>query len=57
MLETRVIASNCENCQQENNISLSYFVGSDYNLKESVIATCQTCNMDFIVTFDESMIR
>ena len=57
MLDSRVITSTCENCQQENNLSLSYFVGHDYNFEESVIATCQSCNMDFIVAFDESMIR
>jgi hypothetical protein len=57
MLDTRVITSNCEKCQQENNISLSYFVGPDYNFEESVIATCLACDTDFIVTFDESMIR
>lgn len=57
MLESRVITSSCEHCQEENNISLSYFVGLNYNIEESVIATCQKCNTDFIVTFDESMIR
>jgi len=57
MLENRFITSKCDNCQQENNISLSYFVGLDYNLEDSVVAMCQTCNKDFIVTFDESMIR
>ena len=57
MLENRFITSKCDNCQQENNISLSYFVGLDYNFEDSVVAMCQTCNKDFIVTFDESMIR
>ena len=57
MFETRVITSNCENCQQENDLSLTYFVGHDYNFEESVVATCQACKMDFVVAFDESMIR
>ena len=57
MLETRYLYSKCDNCQQENNISLSYFVGHDYRLEGSVVAVCQTRNMDFKVTFDESMIR
>ena len=57
MLENRFIASNCDKCQQENKVSLRYFVGQDHVLEEAVIATCQTCNNDFIVTFDESMIR
>ena len=57
MLETRFVTSKCNNCQHENNISLSYFVGRDYSLEESVIAMCQACNKDFVVTFDDSMIR
>ena len=57
MLETRFVASKCDNCQHENNISLRYFVGLDYNLEESVIAMCQACNKDFVVTFDDSMNR
>ena len=57
MLETRSVASKCDNCQHENNISLSYFVGLDYNLEESVVAMCKACNKDFVVTFDDSMIR
>jgi hypothetical protein len=56
MLETRFVTSKCENCQHENNISLNYFVGLDYRLEESVIAMCQSCNKDFVVSFDDSMI-
>ncbi len=50
------MTSMCDNCQQENNISLSYFVGLDYKFEKSVVAMCQACNRDYIVTFDESMI-
>ncbi len=57
MLETQFITSKCDNCQQDNNISLNYFVGLDYKFEKSVVAMCQGCNKDFIVTFDESMIR
>lgn len=57
MLETRFISSKCEHCKNENNISLSYFVGLDYHLDESVIAMCKTCNRDYVVTFDGTMIR
>lgn len=56
MLETRFITSKCDKCQQENNVSLNYFVGFDYKFEKSVIAMCQACNKDFIVTFDESMV-
>jgi hypothetical protein len=56
MLETRFITSKCDNCQQDNNISLNYFVGLDYKFEESIVATCQACNKDFIVTFNESMV-
>ena len=56
MLETRFITSKCDNCQQDNNISLNYFVGLDYKFEESIVATCQACNEDFIVTFNESMV-
>jgi hypothetical protein len=57
MLETRFVTSKCDNYQHENSVSLSYFVGLDYTLEESVIAMCQACNKNFVVTFDESMIR
>jgi len=57
MLETRFVTSKCDNCQHENNISLKYFVGLDYSLEEAVIAMCQACNKDFVVRFDDSMIR
>jgi hypothetical protein len=56
MLDTRFITSKCDNCQQDNNISLNYFVGLDYKFKKSVFAICKACNKDFIVTFDESMV-
>lgn len=57
MLETRFIPSKCDNCQQENNVSLSYFVGRDYSLEESVVMMCQKCSKDYVVEFNESMIR
>lgn len=57
MLDSRYIASICENCQHENNISLSYFVGFDYTFEKSVVAMCQTCNKDFVVVFDEQKIQ
>ncbi len=57
MLDSRYIASTCENCQHENNISLSYFVGFDYTFEKSVVAMCQTCNKDFVVVFDEQKIQ
>jgi hypothetical protein len=56
MLETRFIASKCDKCQQDNNVSLNYFVGLDYKFEKSVVAMCQACNKNFIVTFDESMV-
>ena len=52
MLDVRSITSTCENCQQQNDISLNYFVGSDYRLKNSVLAICRSCNTDYIVTID-----
>jgi hypothetical protein len=57
MLETRSIVSTCEKCQQENSIALKYFAGFDNMFEKSVVATCQSCNTDFIATLDESMIR
>lgn len=57
MLETRFITSKCEHCKNENSISLSYFVGPDYHFDDSVIAMCKTCNRDYVVTFDDTMIR
>jgi hypothetical protein len=56
MLETRFIASKCDKCQQDNNVSLNYFVGLNYKFEKSVVAMCQACNKDFIVMFDESMV-
>ena len=56
MLETRFIASKCDKCQQQNNVSLNHFVGLDYKFEKSVVAVCKACNKDFIVTFDESMV-
>jgi hypothetical protein len=56
MLEPRLITSKCDNCQQDYNISLNYFVGLDYKFERSVVAMCQACNKDLIVTFDESMV-
>ena len=57
MLETISIVSTCEKCQQENSLLLKYFVGTDYTFEKSVIATCQSCNTDFVATLDESMLR
>jgi hypothetical protein len=52
MFDFGSITLNCENCQQHNDISLNYFIGSDYRLKDSVIARCRSCNKDYIVTLD-----
>ena len=57
MLETRFVTSKCDKCQQQNDISLSYFVGSDYKFENTVIAMCQNCNSDFLVTLDEAKIQ
>ena len=56
-LETGLITSRCDKCQQLNDISLSLFVGLDYTLKSTVMTMCQRCNTDFIVTLDESRIQ
>ena len=56
MLDTRFIISKCDNCQQDNSISLNYFVGLDYKFEKTIVAMCKACNKDFIVTFDESMV-
>jgi hypothetical protein len=52
MLDVGSVISTCENCKRQNDISLNYFVGSDYRLKNSVIAICRSCNTDYIVTID-----
>jgi len=52
MLDVGSVTSTCDNCQQQNNISLNYFVGSDYRLKDSVIVMCRSCNTDYIVKID-----
>ncbi len=52
MLDVGSVTSTCENCKHQNDISLNYFVGSDYRLKNFVIATCRSCNRDYIVTID-----
>ena len=57
MLETRFITSKCDKCQQENDVSLNFFIGLDYKFEKAVVAMCQVCNKDFVVTFDDSMIR
>ena len=57
MIETRSIVSTYDKCQQENSLSLNYFVGFNYKFEKSIVATCQACNKDFIATLDESMIR
>lgn len=53
-METGLINSRCDKCQQLNDISLSLFVGLDYKFKSSAMAMCQKCNTDYIVTLDES---
>jgi hypothetical protein len=57
MTDTRSITIICDKCQHENILSLKYFVGFDYKFENSVIATCQSCNKDFIATFDEAIMR
>ncbi len=57
MLETRFITSKCDKCQQTNEISLRYFVGSDYQFNDTVIAMCKECSSSFMVTLDESKIK
>ncbi len=57
MPEGHCVISKCDYCQQENNISLIYFVDFDTKFEKSVIAKCQTCSKGFIVTFDESMVQ
>lgn len=56
-LETGLITSRCDKCQQLNDISLSLFVGLDYKIKSTVMTMCQKCNTDFIVTLDESRVQ
>jgi hypothetical protein len=56
-LETGLITSRCDKCQQLNDISLSLFVGLDYKIKSTVMTICQKCNTDFIVTLDESRVQ
>ena len=57
MFDFGSITSNCENCQQHNDISLNYFIDSDCRLKDSVIARCRSCNTDYIVTLGEPKIQ
>ena len=57
MPDIRSITSHCDNCQQPNDVSLNYFMEVDFSFKTSVIATCQKCNRDYIVTLEESLNR
>jgi hypothetical protein len=56
MLENRFITTECEHCQKDNNVPFNYFVNFDYKFEKSAVATCQACKMDFIATFNESMV-
>ena len=51
------ITSLCDNCQQPNDVSLNYFMEVDGSFNKSVLATCQNCNRDYIVTLGESLER
>lgn len=57
MTEIGSITSLCDNCQQLNDVSLKYFLEIDGRFNKSVLATCQKCNRDYIVTFGESLER
>jgi RNase P subunit RPR2 len=57
MPEIGSITSLCDNCQQPNDVSLNYFMEVDDSFNKSVIATCQKCNRDYIVTLGESLER
>lgn len=56
MIESRVMPSKCDKCETQNDIPLSYFLGFDYKFENAVIATCKSCNGDFVVTLDDSLI-
>lgn len=49
MLDVGSVKAICDICQNENEISLNCFLGSDYRFKDSVVAMCRSCNKDFIV--------
>ena len=57
MPEIGSITSLFDNCQQPNDVSLNYFMEVDDSFNKSVIATCQKCNRDYIVTLGESLER
>jgi hypothetical protein len=57
MPDIRLITSLCDNCQHPNDVSLNYFMEVDGCFNRSVIATCQKCNRDYIVTLGESLDR
>ena len=56
MVETRVVFSKCETCETTNDIPLSYFLPFDCKVENAVIATCKSCNCDFVVTLKDSLI-
>jgi len=57
MTEIGSITSLCDNCQQLNDVSLNYFLEIDGRFNKPVLATCQKCNRDYIVTLGESLER
>ena len=57
MPEIRSITSLCDYCQEPNDVSLNYFMEIDGSFNKSVLATCQNCNRDYIVTLGESLER
>ena len=57
MLDSLYVTSKCKKCQHPRDIPLSFFVGLDYKFKNSAIAMCQKCNIEFVVTFDEPKIQ
>lgn len=56
MIEVKFMASKCDKCETPKDIPLSYFLCFDYKFEKAVIATCNSCNCDFVVTLDESLI-